>query len=80
MQDIQILDSGRCLHSKGESRRNRYSRKHNDGKKTTEMNKHYVSSRSVKLTSLEKFTGVILFKEEMRRRDWVFRKLEMQSS
>lgn len=40
---------------------------------------YYASIGSVKLASFVKFTGT-LFKEEMRRLDWDFRKLEIQTS
>lgn len=40
----------------------------------------YVSIKTAELTSFVKFTGEILFKETLRRRDWAFRKLEIQTS
>jgi len=36
--------------------------------------------QKVARTSFVKFAGEILFKEEMRRRDWVFLKVDMQLS
>lgn len=53
------------------------------GKGKWKQDKTYKKGKQKKkmdYTSFEKLAGEILFKEEMRRRDWAFLKLEIQLS